>query len=147
MNLDNVRLLVDRFDGCFRFYRDVMGFKVTWGREGEAYGSFDAGSGTIALFKREIMARDVGTADMPSEVRCQDKVALIFRVENLEAEAVRLKSQGVRLITEPTERPDYGISVMHLRDPDGNLIEIFSPMPKDRWAKELRDEDKPDSKD
>ena len=142
MKLDNVRLLVDRFDECFRFYRDIMGFKVTWGKEGEGYGSFDTGNGVIALFKREIMARDVGTVDLPSEARCQDKVALIFRVENVKAEAVRLKNQGVKLITEPTERPDYGISVIHLRDPDGNLIEIFSPMPRDEWTKELREEDK-----
>ena len=142
LKLDNVRLLVGRFDECFRFYRDDMGFKVTWGKEGEAYGSFDAGSSTIALFKREIMARDVGTADLPSEARCQDRVALVFQVEDLKAEAARLKSHGVRLITEPTARPDYGISVIHLRDPDGNLIEVFSPMPKDEWTEELREEGK-----
>ena len=141
MKLDNVRLLVDRFDECFRFYRDIMGFRVTWGKEGEGYGSFDTGSGAIALFKRELMARDVGTAGLPSEARCQDRVALVFQVENLKAEAARLKRQGVRLITEPTERPDYGISVIHLRDPDGNLIEVFSPMPKDKWTEELREED------
>ena len=142
MNLDNVRLLVSRFDECFRFYRDTLGFKATWGKEGEAYGSFDARGGTIALFKREIMAGDVGTVDLPSDAVCQDKVALIFQVEDIRSEAAKLKSQGVKLITEPTERPDYGISVMHLRDPDGNLIEVMSPMPKDEWTKELREEAK-----
>lgn len=140
--MDNVRLLVGKFDECFRFYRNIMGFKVTWGKEGEGYASFDAGNVTLALFKREIMAKDVGTTNLPSEAKCQDRVALIFSVKNLRAEAVKLKKQGVKLITEPTERPDYGISVMHLRDPDGNLIEIFSQMPKEKWTEELREEGK-----
>ena len=142
MKLDNVRLLVSKFDDCFRFYRNIIGFKVTWGKEGEGYASFDTGNITLALFKRDIMAKDVGTTNVPSEAKCQDRFALIFEVENLKAEAVRLKKQGVKLITEPTERPDYGISVIHLRDPDGNLIEIFSQMPKEKWTEELREEGK-----
>ena len=138
-------MLVSRFDDCFRFYRNVMGFKVTWGREGEGYASFDAGSITLALFKRDIMAKDVGTMNLPSEAKCQDRVALIFQVKDLKdlkAEAVKLKKQGVKLITEPTKRPDYGIRVIHLRDPDENLIEIFSQMPKEKWTEELREEGK-----
>jgi len=37
MKPDSARpvLLVTRFDECFRFYRDVMGFSVGWGREGD----------------------------------------------------------------------------------------------------------------
>jgi len=119
-----------------------MGFKVTWGKEGEGYASFDAGNVTLALFKREIMAKDVGTSNLPSESKCQDRVALIFSVKNLKTEAAQLKKRGVKLITEPTERPDYGTSVMHLRDPDGNLLEIFSQMPKQKWTEELREEGK-----
>ena len=119
-----------------------MGFRVTWGKEGEGYASFDAEGGTLALFKRDIMAKDVGTTNLPSEAKCQDRVALIFCVDNLKAEAAKLKKQGVKLITEPTERPDYGISVIHLRDPDGNLIEIFSQLPKEKWTGELREEGK-----
>ena len=140
--MDNVRLLVSKFDDCFRFYHNIMGFKVTWGKEGAGYASFDAGNVTLALFKRDIMAKDVGTTNLPSEARCQDRVALIFEVENLEAEAARLKKQGVKLVTEPTKRPDYGISVIHLRDPDENLIEVFSQMPKEKWTEELREEGK-----
>ena len=34
MKLTHVRLLVNDFDVCFRFYRDVMGFHVQWGAEG-----------------------------------------------------------------------------------------------------------------
>lgn len=33
MQLTYVRLLVDDYEACFRFYRDVMGFGVTFGDE------------------------------------------------------------------------------------------------------------------
>jgi lactoylglutathione lyase len=45
MKLLSVRLLVSDFDSCFRFYRDVMGFRPTWGEEGDGYADFDAGAG------------------------------------------------------------------------------------------------------
>jgi hypothetical protein len=40
MQLTHVRLLVEDFDVCFRFYRDVLGFTVTWGAEGDGYADF-----------------------------------------------------------------------------------------------------------
>jgi len=40
------------------------------------------------------------------------------------------------------DHPDYGIRSAHLRDPDGNLIKIYTQLPKPRWSKELREEDK-----
>lgn len=61
MHLDYVRLLVSDFDACFRFYRDVMGFEVTWGEEGSSYASFKTGNGTaLSLFLRENMAKAIG---------------------------------------------------------------------------------------
>jgi catechol 2,3-dioxygenase-like lactoylglutathione lyase family enzyme len=142
MKLDYVRLLVNKFDECFRFYRDVMGFKVTWGREGEGYASFDAGTIGLAIFQRQVMARDVGTTNLPSDAACQDRLALIFGVKSLEATVNRLEERGARFVTRPTSYPDYGTRSAHLRDPDGTLIEIYSQLPKTRWSKELREEGK-----
>lgn len=64
-----------RLDGCFRFYRDVLGLKVTWGEEAD-------GSASGAAFE-----------------------------------------------TEPTTYRGWGIRAAHLRDPDGNLIEINELLP------------------
>ncbi len=36
MVISHTRLLVLRFAECFRFYRDVMGFTVTWGDENDS---------------------------------------------------------------------------------------------------------------
>ena len=88
------------------------------------------------------MARDLGTAKLPSDAACQDRAALIFGVKNPDDTVKKLQEQGVHFITKPTNYPDYGIRSVHLRDPDGNLIEIYSQLPKGRWSEELREEDK-----
>jgi catechol 2,3-dioxygenase-like lactoylglutathione lyase family enzyme len=141
MRLDYVRLLVSDFNACFRFYRDVMGFKATWGDEGDKYASFNVGEGTaLALYERQAMAEVVGTTDLPAEAVSQDRMILIFGVVDLDATVRKLRERGARFVTEPREHPEWGIRTTHLRDPDGNLIEINSPMPTTEWSEELREE-------
>lgn len=41
MKLKFVRLLVDDFPACFRFYRDVMRFTPTFGDEHDGYADFE----------------------------------------------------------------------------------------------------------
>lgn len=141
MRLTYVRLLVTDFDGCFRFYRDVMGWTPVWGNEGDGYADFSTGSDcTLALFSREIMAEAVGTAQLPVEAAAQDRVALIVGVEDLDVAITGLRERGADIMAGPVDRPDWGIRVAFLRDPSGNLIEINAPMARSEWTDELRQE-------
>jgi len=36
-----------------------------------------------------------------------------------------------RVAAGPTERPDWGGRVLHLRDPSGNLVELFESIPRE----------------
>ncbi|MGB6836799.1 MAG: VOC family protein [Dehalococcoidia bacterium] len=125
LRLTHVRLLVKDFAACFRFYRDVLGFEVLWGEEKGRYADFRAGDAIVALYKRGLMAEAVGEAEKPSEAEAQDRAALIFAVEDVDATYESLKTKGVTFVTEPTDRPDWGIRAAHFRDPDGNLLEIY----------------------
>ena len=139
MRLDNVRLLVDDFDECFRFYRDTMALKVTWGREGGGYASFDAGEGSrLSIFPRREMAEAIGPSGLATDGRGQDRSVLVFGVDDLDSTLARLRSRGVKLTAEPADHRDWGIRTAHIRDPDGNLIELNSPLPTDEWTEDLR---------
>lgn len=143
MKLTHIRLLVNDFDVCFRFYRDVMGFAVQWGAEGGDYAAFRSrGEAMVALFSRQGMAETLGAGDLPSEAscECQDRYVLTFETADLDAMADALKARGAVFVSELQDRPDWGIRTVHLRDPEGNLIEVNSPLPESQWSDELADE-------
>ena len=121
--LTQVRLLVRKFADAFRFYKDVMGFGVRYGDEAGPYADFDARSILLALNSREIMADPLGL-DVPSNAPSQDAVALVFAVVDVDSAVHQLERRGANFLTRPTDRPDWGIRTAHLRDPDGNLIEL-----------------------
>ncbi len=123
------RLLVSDFKACFRFYRDVMGFQPTFGNEDDVYADFNTGQVVIALFDRSLMSNAIGTTHLPADVAVQDKMCLIFAVEDVDAVCQQLKERGVPLLTEAADHPDWGLRSAYLRDPEGNLIEINQPFP------------------
>jgi lactoylglutathione lyase len=142
LKFDRPRLLVANFPECYRFYRDLMGLKVTWGDENNSYASFTDREGkesVLALFKRQAMAEVVGTSDLTLDASAQDRVALIFTVDDLDSTTVHLKSQSVSIVLEPLDYPDWGIRSAYFRDPDGNLIEINSGLASDRWSEGLKE--------
>src|SRR5689334_1395268 len=125
MSFTHTRLLVSNFDACFRFYRDVMGLEVNWGAEGTGYADLKAKDGpSISLFQREDMSEALGTLNLPYENESQDRFALIFETDDLDATITQLRQKGTDLIIQPRDHPDWGIRTAYLRDPDGNLIEI-----------------------
>jgi catechol 2,3-dioxygenase-like lactoylglutathione lyase family enzyme len=131
VRFDNVRLLVTRFDETYTFYRDVLGLAPTWGKPGENYASFAfPGGAQIALFRRSLMAEAVGTAARPSSRGEQDTAALVLSVDDVDVLYGTLKRTGLEFVEAPTDQPVWGIRAMHFRDPDGNLIEVFSPLKK-----------------
>lgn len=130
MKFNQVRLLVTNFDGCFRFYRDVLALPIGFGNEGDVYADFKLGGDlTLALFARQAMAESVGTTNLPLTANSQDRTVVVFGVDDLQATVARLQAHGVELVAEPTDRPEWGMRTAHFRDPDGNLLEIFVSIP------------------
>lgn len=134
MRLDNVCLLVTKFDECLRFYRDILGLELAWGEEGGRYASFATENGQgISLYRRELMAEVVHTTDLPEHVEVQDRFACVIEVANLEQTVEEIERRGGSFITPIHDRPEWGIRVAHLRDPDGNLIELYTNLAKEKW--------------
>ncbi|MEU6021889.1 VOC family protein [Micromonospora sp. NPDC047134] len=132
MRLSYVRLMVEDYATCFTFYRDVIGLKVTYGDEHSRYAEFEIGSGTqLALNKREVMAKALGTEHADHALPGQDRFALILEVEDVDSTAAELVSRGANMIQGPSDRPGWGIRSAYFRDPDGYLIEINKQQPEE----------------
>jgi lactoylglutathione lyase len=125
VRLTHVRLLVDDFDACLRFYRDTFGFEVS-AQYGD-YAELRAGDALLALFPRTTMAEAVGFDPLAAG----DRVALVFHVGDVDTALADLRERGAPVAAEPQDRPDWGLRVAHLRDPDGNLIELNHDIPMD----------------
>ena len=120
MTFSQVRLLVDDAAAAFRFYRDELGLRPSFGEEGESYASFDAGGGTVAIFDREAQ-NAVSPLRAPG-----DGTVLVLDVDDVDTWASRLEG---RVVAGPAEQREWGGRVLHLRDPAGNLIELFQSIP------------------
>jgi catechol 2,3-dioxygenase-like lactoylglutathione lyase family enzyme len=123
-NSVHTRLLIQDYQASLHFYRDIMGFEVTWD-DGD-YASFQDGEMRLAIFKREMMSETTGTTAKVADAECQDKFALIFEVSNVDEYYRQLQDKGVQFANIPQDYPSWGIRAAHFRDPDGNLIEINS---------------------
>jgi len=141
MELNNVRILVNDFDTSFEFYAEKLGLKVTWGKPGADYASFDIGlpSG-LSIFKSDNMTKALGEGDKPLPLTCRDRAAIVIKVQDLEKTYDSLSAKGVKFINEPREMTGWGIKAVHLRDPDGNLLEFMAELPEEKWDKDLLDD-------
>ena len=122
MKFSQMRMLVDDAAEAFRFYRDELGLTPSFGTEGEEYASFDTGSGSVALFIRSGQGEVVELRD-PG-----DGAVLVLEVDDVAPWLERLRD---RVVAGPSDRPAWGGRVVHLRDPSGNLIELFQSLPTD----------------
>jgi predicted enzyme related to lactoylglutathione lyase len=118
VKLSQVRLLVDDFPAAFRFYRDVLGLEPTFGDEDDGYASF----GNVALFER-------GGQEEAVALRPPGDGALVcLAAADLDAEIARIEAAGGSLLAPPEDQPDWGLRVVYVRDPAGNLVELHEEL-------------------
>ena len=129
MKFSNARLLVKDFKKCFLFYTEQLGLEPAWGDENGCYASFKVAENIegFAIFVSDFMAASVGNADKSQPSGYREKSLVSFSVENVDETYQQLLSRGVKFINEPTDMTDWGMRVVHLRDPEENLIELFTP--------------------
>ena len=56
-----------------------------------------------------------------------DSTLLVLEVDDVDA---AIAGKGEHVVREPVDKPDWGGRVAFLRDPSGNLIELFQSLPQ-----------------
>jgi catechol 2,3-dioxygenase-like lactoylglutathione lyase family enzyme len=115
------RLHVADYATCLQFYRDVLGLSITY--EEDDYAELETGTTKITLLQQQKLKNFMGNAAIALD-RSSDRIALTFKVRNLDEATQWLKSQGVEFTENPWEFPDLGFTTTFFRDPNGNLIEL-----------------------
>lgn len=117
----DVRRLVD-------FYQLVTGISASWGNE--LFAEIPTPIGTLAIGSdKTVPLFGEGSAE-PAANR---SAILEFLVEDVDSEYQRLR-EHVEVVTEPTTMP-WGNRALLFRDPDGNLVNLFTPVTQEARAK------------
>ncbi|MEV8378408.1 VOC family protein [Kribbella sp. NPDC056861] len=127
------RLLVRDFPAAVEFYRGVLaelfGVQPVKVLAEASYANWDLeGQTGLVLFGRAMMAGAVGTEELPTDGPTQDSTMLVFKVADVDAAVPVLTQYGAAVVTEAQDRPQWGagLRTAHLRDPEGNLLELQS---------------------
>ena len=105
----------DLTDKLLPFYRDTLGLTVSIEAEGfVAFGDMDKPNLALGTHS-EVHGANADPA--------RHMVAL--DTDNLDAEYQRLKAAGVEFIEAPTDSPGEGPRIATLKDPEGNLVQLF----------------------
>src|SRR5580658_28276 len=135
MDFASVRIITDDIDRIVGFYEKVTGLRAD--RPAPVFAELRLPSATIA-FGHAQTAQLFNDAAHPAD----NQTAIIeFLVDDVDKEYERLKTFVSNWVQEPTTMP-WGNRSILLRDPDGNLVNLFTPVSEDavkRFSSQLRD--------
>ena len=127
MKLVNVRLLSSDMGASIRFWRDVMGFKMSFGDEAMGYAYFETESAGVELMTRAGFAEALGMA-APDGRPAGHQAVLVFRVDDVDAAYDDYVKRGAKPLFGPQDRPAWGARAAHLADPDGYIVELYTAL-------------------
>ena len=120
MQFASIRIITDDLDGMVAFYERVTG--TTARRPAPVFAEVDTGGAVLALASPATVAM-LGTA-APTP-RANGRVIVEFLVEDVDATFERLRGVLDDVVLPPATMP-WGNRSMLFRDPDGNLVNLFS---------------------
>ena len=56
------------------------------------------------------------------------QAVIVFRVDDIDATYADLVKRGAKAVAAPVDRPVWQARTAHFSDPDGYLVEIYSPL-------------------
>ena len=121
--LTHIWLLVEDMPRARAFYRDTLGLDLL-NDHGE-YVEFQPNpTFYLALFTRAAFAQ--GEPAIPVAPAGGQRAVLALQVDALDACYARLQEQGAEIVSAQTDHAEWGLRTIFLRDPDGNLICLYT---------------------
>jgi predicted enzyme related to lactoylglutathione lyase len=127
--LISVRLITDDVARLVAFYEHVTGAPARWSTPD--FAELTTPVGTLAIGSTRTVALSGAGSVRPADT---PRAIIEFLVADVDAERSRLRAVVDDVVQEPTTMP-WGNRSLLLRDPDGNLVNLFTPVTPQAIAK------------
>jgi catechol 2,3-dioxygenase-like lactoylglutathione lyase family enzyme len=122
MNFVSLRVITDDIKRLVQFYEELTGLHARWLTE--EFAELPIGSCTLAIGSKRTMDLFGAGAARPAD---NHTAILELMVDDVDHEFERLKAVVKEFVQEPTTQP-WGNRSLLFRDPDDNLINLFTPV-------------------
>ena len=122
MKLTSLSIITGDIKRLVQFLEKVTNLPAQWYTED--FAELASGTFTLAIGSTRTLSLFGGEIAQPASNK---SIIIEFRVENVDAEFERIKDLVGEVVQEPTTMP-WGNRSLLFRDPDGNLINFFTPV-------------------
>ena len=129
MQFVSTRIVTADVERLVDFYEAVTEVSAVWGNE--LFAEIPTPVGTLAIGSDKTVPLFAAGSAEPAANR---SVIVEFMVDDVDAEYERLHERVGEIVTTPTTMP-WGNRALLLRDPDGNLVNLFTPVTDQARAK------------
>jgi uncharacterized glyoxalase superfamily protein PhnB len=135
--IDMIGIFVKDLKRMVMFYKDVLGFEISWDGNGP-YAEFKHEGIRFSMYERDQLPSLLGqTPDYPIDLNGTFELAIDFPTSMMaDQEYDQIIKAGARSVYAPRDEP-WGMHSSMIADPEGNMIEIGS------WNKGKTGEGKP----
>jgi catechol 2,3-dioxygenase-like lactoylglutathione lyase family enzyme len=122
MDLVSIRVITDDVARLAGFYERATGVRARWANEN--FAELAVGSATLAIGSTQTVPLFAPGAARPAD---NHTVIIEFLVDDVDGVYKNLAGFVDDFVNEPTTMP-WGNRSLLLRDPDGNLVNFFTPV-------------------
>ncbi|MCD9577439.1 VOC family protein [Flavobacterium soyae] len=121
-------LYVENVAKSIEFYENAFGFTRKFISPDNDYGELNTGETTISFASKKLASHNLSDGFIESSLEAKPfAIELGFITEDVGELVQKATSFGAVLVTEPKKKP-WGQVVAYVRDTDGFLLEICTPM-------------------
>lgn len=121
-------LYVAEVEKAIEFYENAFGFARKFITPDQDYGELSTGETTISFASKKLASQNLSEGFLESSLEAKPfAIELGFITDDVGELVQKATSFGAVLVSEPKKKP-WGQVVAYVRDPEGFLIEICTPV-------------------